>query len=313
MLSRIADSLFWLSRYMERNDCLIRVVRTHYILDFDMHSYSSFTWLDIMQLFSYPLSEEQIAKSEKTETALTYLLTDKTNFNSSKVLITRARENARGAQDNITKEVWEMVNQSYHLMHQPNLLELVTSPRALECMDEMEQSNILFYGVTDSTMPRGQGWDFMNLGKFVERAILAIDILKAHFNKINYDIDQPQDLLYWKHLLYSLSGYELYLKTYTRGSHNENIIDHVLFHHNFPRSIVYSLDRVQRYLDEIAADTEMGGSDALKKSLGRIYSRVEYADLNFIKQEGLESFLNKLRYDLIEFSNQLTRIYFSYA
>ncbi|MCR6721149.1 MAG: alpha-E domain-containing protein [Chitinophagaceae bacterium] len=65
MLSRIADSLFWLSRYMERNDCLIRMVRTHYILDFDAGSHSTFTWTDLMQLFASPLTGEQRLKGEK--------------------------------------------------------------------------------------------------------------------------------------------------------------------------------------------------------------------------------------------------------
>lgn len=313
MLSRIADSLFWLSRYMERNDCLIRMVRTHYILDFDAGSHSTFTWTDLMQLFASPLTGEQRLKGERTEDALTFLISEKSNSNSARVLVTRARENARGVQDNITKEVWEKVNQAYHIITQPDLIELVTGPRALEIIDQLEQSNTLFYGVTDSTMPRGLGWNFMNLGKFIERAILSIDVLNAHFAKFDHQLDQPQDLLYWKHLLISLSGYELYLKKYTRGQHNFNVIDHVVFNNYFPRSIIYSLDRVRRYLDFVANDTKMEGSSGLQKTVGRICSRVEFADLKMVQEQGLSVFLHTLRNDLIDFSNQLTRIYFSYA
>lgn len=313
MLSRIADSLFWLSRYMERNDCLIRMVRTHYILGFDSGSHSSFTWTDLIRLFATPLKEESLRKGERMEDALTLLVMDTTQSNSSKVLLTRARENARGVQDNITKEVWEQVNQVYHIMNQSNLKAKLTGPQALEIIDDLDQNSTLFYGVTDSTMPRGLGWNFMNLGKFIERAILAIDTLNAHFAKIDYQLEQSQDVLYWKHLLISLSGYELYLKKYTRGQHNLNVIDHVVFNQNFPRSVIYALERVKRYLDVVAQDAKIEGSASLQKNFGRIYSRVEFADVKMVQEQPLENFLQTLRNDLIDFSNQLTRIYFSYA
>ena len=313
MLSRIADSLFWLSRYMERNDCLVRMIHTHYILDFDAGSHSAFTWADVMQLFASPLNNEQLEKAGKTEEALTFLIADTGNQNSVKLLVTRARENARGVQDNITKEVWEKVNQAYHIVKQPDLVAQITGPRGMEIIDQLEQSNTLFYGVTDSTMPRGLGWNFMNLGKFIERAILSIDVLNAHFAKFDHKLEQPQDILYWKHLLVSLSGYELYLKKYTRGQHNLNVIDYVVFNTYFPRSVIYSLDRVRRYLDEVAEDTKMEGSASLQKTFGRICSRVEFADLKLVQEQGLSNFLFTLRNDLVDFSNQLTRIYFSYA
>lgn len=313
MLSRIADSLFWLSRYMERNDCLTRMVRTHYILDFDAGSHSFFHWNDLIQLFASPVSDEALAAATDSATALPYLINNARNHNAARVLISRARENARGVQDNITKEVWEQVNQLYHLINQPGLDKKLAGPQALDIIDQLELNNTLFYGVTDSTMPRGLGWNFMNLGKFIERSLLSIDVLQAHFAKIDYRLEPGQDLLYWKHLLYSLSGYELYLKKYTRGIHNLNVIDHAIFNPDFPRSVVYSLQRVRRYFDDVALDTKIDGSQALQKSFGRICSRVEFTDTEWVRQQGLAPFLQQLRADLIDFSNQLTRIYFSYA
>ena len=313
MLSRIADSLFWLSRYMERTDCLTRMVRTHYILAFDAGSHSTFEWHDMTRLFASPLTDDVRQKVEQSETVLPYLIAEVANFNSAKVLISRARENARGVQDNITKEVWEQVNQLYHLVNQPGLNNSLAGPRALEILDQLEQHNTLFYGVTDSTMPRGLGWNFMNLGKYIERSLLTIDVLQAHFAKIDYRLEPSQDLLYWKHLLYSLSGYELYLKKYTRGLHNLNVIDHTVFNQDFPRSVVYSLQRVRRYFEYVEQDTKMEGSIALQKSFGRTCSRVEFTDTQWVRDQGLAPFLQDLKTDLIEFSNQLTRIYFSYA
>ena len=313
MLSRIADSLFWLNRYMERSDCMMRVIRTNYILSFDLGNTNDFSWRDVANIFCYSSEGIPEEKVKDTASALTFLVADTKNLSSLKIMITRARENARGMQDNITKEVWEHVNAIYHIVNAPDFEKKLTGSRSLELIDTLNHHNILYYGVTDSTMPRGQGWSFMNLGKFIERCLLTIDASYNHFTKIDHELDKVQDILFWKNLLLSLSGYELYLKTYTRGQHTINVVDHVIFNEHFPRSLIYSLQRVSRYLHEVIEETKMEGSESLQKTFGRICSKVEFADMPMIRNMGLPQFLLSLRHDLAEFSNQLTRIYFSYA
>ncbi len=297
---------------MERNDCLVRVIRTNYILSFDTDQQTDFSWKDAIILFSY---NHEVASQygENADAALKYLVADTKNLNSSKVLLTKARENARGVQDYITKEVWELVNQSYHIVNNPGIEQRITGSQSLEVIDMLDQNSVLFYGIIDSTMPRGQGWQFLNLGKFIERCLLTIDNVLAHSQKIEHRLDIPKDILFWRNLLLSLSGYELYLKNYTRGQYNQNVIEHVIFNKNFPRSLIYSLQRVKRYFKEIAEHTHVDGSISLEKQIGRICSKVEFADMNTIKQEGLPHFLYSLRNDLTDFSKQLTQIYFSYA
>ena len=312
MLSRIADSLFWLNRYMERNDCLLRTVRTNYILSFDTDQQTDFSWKDVVRLFSTD-PEAATIHGNDISSSVKYLIADTKNLNSSKVLVTKARENARGVQDYITKEVWEQVNQLYHIVNHAGIEEKIAGSHSLDVIDLLDQNSILFYGVIDSTMPRGQGWQFLNLGKFIERCMLTIDTTLAHSQKIDHRLDTPKDILFWRNLLLSLSGYELYLKTYTRDQYNLNVIEHVIFNKNFPRSLIYSLTRVSRYLKEIAEHTKIEGSKTLQKQLGRIVSKIEFADMNTIQQEGLPHFLYSLQNELTDFSKQLTQIYFSYA
>jgi len=313
MLSRIADSLFWLNRYMERSDCLLRVIHTNYILSFDAGNSTGFSWKDAISIFSHGAEDSTNANVDSTATALNYLINDTKNLNSVKILLTKARENARGVQDNITKEVWEQVNQLYHLVNQPSLEKRLPGAKSLEIIEELYQNSTLYYGVTDSTMPRGQGWNFMNLGKYIERCLLTIDNTFAHFKKIDHQLNNAQDVLFWRNLLLSLSGYELYLKTYTTGQHNLNVIDHIIFNKDFPRSLMYSFHRINRYLDAVVEDTKIEGSDKLQKGFGRICSKVEYADMNMVQEVSLPYFLYTLRKELVDFSNQLTQIYFSYA
>jgi uncharacterized alpha-E superfamily protein len=313
MLSRIAESLFWLNRYMERADSLLRVVRTNYILSFDVIGTSDFHWKDILGMFTI-LDEETIRlNGENTAVALQYLIADSKNVNAVKVLFVRARENARGAQDNITKEVWEQVNHLYHLINQPELEKKLKDSRAIEILDRLTKNSVLFAGVTETTMPRGQGWNFMNLGKFIERTILTIEIANAHFKKIDYQLSNPQDILHWRNLLLSLSGYELYLKSYTGGNHNMNVIDQIIINRNFTRSVYYSLERIKKYLDDIIDDTKIESGDALQKMFGRLHSKIRFADLNNLHNPALQNFLYTTRQDLIEFSKQFSRIYFSYS
>jgi uncharacterized alpha-E superfamily protein len=298
---------------MERSDFELRVIRTTYIMSFDMSLSDDFSWKDVITLFSHSSDEAVLEHGHTISSSLSYLVSNTRNVNSIKVLFTKARENARGVQDNITKEVWEQVNQLYHIVNDPQLEQKITGSRALEMIDLLDENSTLFYGVTDSTMPRGQGWDFMNLGKFIERCIMTIDTTYAHFKKIEHRLNTAQDILFWRNLLLSLSGYEMYLKTYTRGLHNNNVIDHIIFNKDFPRSLIYSLIRIKRYLEKVADDTKLEESIILQRNIGRICSKVEFADLDMIQRESLPHFLYSLRKDLVEFSNQFTRIYFSYA
>jgi len=312
MLSRIADSLFWMNRYMERTDCLVRVIRTNYILSFDSDQRTDFSWKDVITIFSHE-PDAATLYGENAADSLKYLVANTKNPNSIKCLVTKARENARGVQDYITKEVWEQVNQLYHIVNEPGIEEKITGSNSMEVIDLLDQNSTLFYGVVDSTMPRGHGWQFLNLGKYIERCILTIDNIYAHSQKMDHRLETPKDILFWRNLLLSLSGYELYLKTYPRDQYNLNVIEHVIFNNNFPRSLIYSLLRIKRYLKEIAEHTRIEGSVTLEKQLGRICSKVDFADMNTIKEEGLPHFLYSLRNELTDFSKQLTRIYFSYA
>ncbi len=313
MLSRIADSLFWLNRYMERADSLLRAIRTNHILSFDVIDSSDFHWRDILTTFT-ALDEETIKlNGENTASALQYLIADTKNVNAVKVLFVRARENARGIQDNLTKEVWEQVNHLYHLVNQADIEKKLKDSRAIEVLDRLVKNSVLFSGITETTMPRGQGWNFMNLGRFIERSMFTIEIANAHFKKINYDMSNPQDILRWRNLLISLAGYELYLKTYTGGNHNFNVIDQVIMNKNFTRSVFYSFERIRKYLEDIIEETKIEGGEELKKMFGRLHSRIRFIDLNSIHNPELQNFLFSIRHELVEFSKQFSRIYFSYS
>ncbi len=132
MLSRIADSLFWLNRYMERSDGMLRLAGTHYIFSLDKDVNGTSSWKPVMEIFTESEDEFLNSIENNTEECLKYLLLNTTNSNCLKILVNKARENARGVQDHITKEVWEEVNQMYHLINQPELLYKIDSFHGLK-------------------------------------------------------------------------------------------------------------------------------------------------------------------------------------
>ncbi|MBG9376732.1 alpha-E domain-containing protein [Panacibacter sp. DH6] len=312
MLSRIADSLFWLNRYMERADGLLRVTYTNYILSLDKGVNNNLTWKPLLEIFTY-LTEEEIATIENdTDAVLKLLITDTSNPNSLKVILTRARENARGVQDHITKEVWEQVNHMYHLVNH-DLHQKLLGYEAVETIENFSRNSLLFIGVTDTTMPRGLGWSFMNLGRLIERCTQTIEITDKQFASIDYELNKSSDIIFWRYLLLSLSGYELHLKTYHTSSTSKEVLHQVLINSDFTRSVLYTLNRIEKYLHDVMLENKLDGNDALSKFYGRLHSRVKYVDFDTLNGITLQHFLQDVRDDMLEFSSRLAQLYFSYT
>lgn len=313
MLSRIADSLFWLNRYTERADGMLRLLKTSYILSFDKVQASSISWEPVLSVFTTLTPAEITAMQNNDAEVLQYMLTESRNQNALKQIITRARENARGVQDQVTKEVWEQVNHIYHLINQQAVPEKLAGPEALAMIDALINNIDQLVGIIDSTMPRGQGWNYMNTGKFIERALMTAEFTQAFFSPVGFDLRNEQDILYWRSLLLALSGYELHLKNYSNQNHNYNVAQQVLFDRSFPRSIAYALERANKYLTDITSLNPVEGSPLLNRLFGRLNSSVKFADLTNVEAKGMQAYLQTIRHDLNNFSRMFGQVYFSYA
>jgi uncharacterized alpha-E superfamily protein len=313
MLSRIADSLFWMNRYMERVDGMLRLAATNYILSLDKDVNGTSSWRPVMEVFTE--AEEDFLKSVEndTEKSLKWLLLDTTNTNCLKTLVNKARENARGVQDHITKEVWEEVNQMYHLVNQPSLEQKIDSYLGLEVMEPLIKHTVMYAGITDITMPRGIGWWFMNLGKYTERSLQTIAFAEKQLELRNFREADTNDLLQWKYLLFSLSGYELHVKTYRSGNHNYNVLHQVLVNEHFTRSVLYSLTRIEHYLNKIISTNINEEKAALLRNFGRLFSKVRFLELDSLNKETVPVFFEELKAELVEFNQKVVQHFFSYS
>src|SRR6185369_13495375 len=118
---------------------------------------------------------------------------------------------------------------------------------------------------------------------------------------------------YWKYLLLSISGYELYLKTYRSSFEARNVIEQVVLNASFPRSIIYSLTRIQRYFDRLKQSTALNGQEELEFRIGKLSSKVKYSTADTIIRQDLHKYLQEIKSDLYAIANALNQHYFAYA
>jgi uncharacterized alpha-E superfamily protein len=310
MLSRIADSLFWMARYLERTDGILRMLKINYITALDQYGQREYNWRPVLTMFTSLGGNDMEKLAQSSDDVLRYVLVGKENGNSLISIINRTRENARGVQDHITKELWEGINELYHMLNDAQIERSIRQGEQIMMLTRLINQYLLINGIEEVTMPREQGWNFMNLGKYIERGILTANMLDLKFSDISYDLNNSTDVLYWRNLLLSLSGYELYLKRYHGGLDGQNVADMGILNAQFPRSMAYCFFRIERIMQNLAAD-HVEADDLMKRQVGRMRAKVEFSDLDSISKMGLHSFLHDLRNDLYSFSNQLERNYFS--
>ncbi|RYZ16114.1 MAG: alpha-E domain-containing protein, partial [Sphingobacteriales bacterium] len=205
-------------------------------------------------------------------------------------------------QDHLTKEVWAQVNQMYHVINQPYISEKLASFEASEILEQLTRHTVLYAGITNITMPRGEAWEFMNLGKYIERCYQTITITEKELEQITGNSAAASDIMQWRYLLLSLSGYELHLKTYRSAKHYENVLDQVMFNEHFAHSILYSLHHFHIYLKMIMSKNTCADNSDILRTFGRLYSKVKYCDPAILKSGMPQPFLKEIKTELFQFS-----------
>lgn len=311
MLSRVADSLFWMNRYMERTDGILRMLKTNYALSQDDLQY--FSWQPVLKIFTYLSDEEAASIACQGRTVLQYMVSDKENPNSVLNIVTQARENARSVQDHITKELWQCLNDFYHTVRDEQLLEWLYKEDPITALDILIKQGLLFYGTSDITMARGEGYSFMNIGRFLERAIQSADILDVKFSDSKFDFSNITDTTYWRYLLLSISGYELYLRNYSGDFEARRVVEQIVLNDHFPRSVMYSIDQVSRYFERLKSEQTTTAYNSIDFMIGKVKSRVRYSTPESIMQQGLHEFLTGVKNELYAVGKALTQHYFAYT
>mgnify|MGYP005811142307 CR=1 FL=1 len=311
MLSRVADSLYWMARYMERADSVLRMLKINYNSSQD--DPQDFTWRPVLNLFT-GLEDREIDRLEDdSRKVLQFMIVDRVNQNSIYNMVTLARENARSVQDHITVELWKCLNEFYHVVRGDRLVYAIQHGDPITVLDTLIKECMLYFGTTDITMFRGEGLQFMNLGKFMERAIQSAEILDLKLSHPSGEDDKPTDTTYWKYLLMSISGYSLYLKRYQSGFEARNIVDQVLFNPDFPRSVLYSLNQLERNFERLRSEKNLEGFQKVQFMIGKLRSKVQYSSVDNVYNIGLHNYLKEIITEIDDIGVALNQHFFAYS
>src|SRR5271165_4366298 len=311
MLSRVADSLYWMSRYLERAEHTARLIDVDLQLRLDQSPEAGAgRWLRLLEASQAPPSED----GKIDATTLTHLLTlDKTNSSSIISCVAAARENLRQVREQCSSEMWEQLNRLYLQVNSttPGEAWLLHSHVFFRAVQEGAH---LFQGVTDSTMSHGEGWQYIQLGRFVERTDELARLIGTHFGRLPHPLDQAvesEEYLEWVGLLKSCAAFEAYCKTYTAEIRPLRVAEFLLLNPDFPHSVRFSVDRVHDALVAIGELTERKAEQPVRLA-GRLSAMLSFSQIDEIMASGANAFVDSIRWQCTQIHNSIHQIYFDY-
>jgi uncharacterized alpha-E superfamily protein len=316
MLSRVADSLYWMSRYLERAEHTTRLLDVNLNLMLDESAASAERrWRRVLQALGWPKDIEWTGEPY----SLTYSMTfDTTNKASILACIISARENSRHVREQISTEQWHRLNSLYLQVTRPELqMGKQTEAQAAgvaqpsEFLQSVMEAVHQFQGVTDSTMNHGEGWQFIQVGRYIERASATALLLEAYHSDL-WGKGEGNEYLDWMGLLRSATAFEAYCKVYTAEIRPLRVADFLLLNPEFPHSIRFSVDRVNAALHIIGDLTERKAK-APTRIAGRLRAQLSFSQIEEIMAEGAHAYLENVRSECLQIHAAIHQIYFDYA
>jgi uncharacterized alpha-E superfamily protein len=309
MLSRVAETIFWLARYMERTNGILQLLRTNYISSQD--ELSEFNWRPVLTFYSN-LKEEEIKNIEGfSPLVFDVLLLSKENPSSVFNYVTASRENARSIQDHITKEVWQCLNDYYHFIREPQVERQLKFGDPISAFDLLIKHNFLYTGTVDITMTRGEGLNYLNIGRFLERAIQTTYVISIMLDQMGDEIGNAEAVPEWRYLLYCVYGYEQYIKEYRGKLDPVSVLEMILQNDGFPHSIVYALDQVFKYFARLKTESLPESFEEVEYRIGKTMNMVKYKEIDTSDKQLIKSMLSEIRSALLDIATAFSYNYFS--
>jgi len=311
MLSRLADSMYWMARYLERAGETARLMEINllYLVEAEEDMGEEDKWRPILQITSTEsLYTEQFGDGGiSTPRVLQFISAGRTNPNCIRSCLRLFRENARVARDRISKEMWEAVNEIWMSFNE-RLKGPLSAERASSLFVDLRNQVARFNGLVASTMMRGEAYAFYQLGGCLERADMTARTLDVKYHIILPDLSMvgsALDYYQWAALLKSLSGYEAFRRSYHTGFMPADVAEFVVLNRDFPRSIVFSVDRMGAALQIIGLE----GKEATQAAFDQVSGMVSVTAKE-IFAEGLHEYLERLLRQVGAFHGALAEEFF---
>jgi uncharacterized alpha-E superfamily protein len=311
LLSRVADSLYWMSRHLERAEHAARVIDVDLQLRLDQSRNASLEH-NRRLLKALQVNEPDTGLDQAEVTRI--LAFDRTNYSSIVSCIANARENLRHVREQCSSDMWEQLNRLY--------LHVVSSPPKNAWMEHshlffrsVQEGACLFQGITDSSMSHGEGWQYIQLGRYVERVDAIAELVATHFAYLQQPPDEAvegSEYLEWVGLLKSVAAFEAYCKAYSAELRPLRVAEFLLLDRDLPHSLRFSVEMIHTSLRHIEELTGRKAELATRLT-GRLRAMLNFTPVDEIIAEGATIYLSTIRKQASQAHSAIYQIYFDYA
>lgn len=312
MLSRVAESIYWMSRYIERAENLARFVDVTFNLILDQPQNMESQWEPLVFITGDEKRFREKYGLATRENVINFLVFDREYHSSIISCLRQARENARTVREALSSEVWEQINEFYHFVrsaaqgsdsHQ-------TEP---EFFDSIREHSQLFNGILDATLSHASGWHFANLGRLLERADKTSRILDVKYFTLLpqvQDVGTTIDDLQWSSVLRSVSGFEAYRKQFHHIT-IRHVVEFLVLDRYFPRAVNFCVENADYSLHSISGSPQNTYQNSAEQLLGRLKSELAYSDVQSVINQGLHEVIDNLQIKLNEIAAAIQDTFFA--
>lgn len=314
MLSRVADSIYWLNRYIERAENVARVIDVNLHLALDTPGAGRERWEPVVSTTGDRDIFVEHFGDYTRENVIRFLVFDPDNTNSILSCLYKARENARSIREVVSSEMWEAVNTFYLLVRAQAFGDhetMIATPHAF--LERCKVSSHTFAGVMEATMSHGEAWNFGRLGRFVERADKTSRILDVKYFVLLPDpsyVGSPLDNIQWAALLRSASALEMYRKRHGRIDPTR-VAEFLVLDREFPRAMRHCLVCAEESLRAISGSPQATFQNPAEQRLGRLRATLDYARIDEIVAEGLHEFCDDFQAQLNGLGEAISETFFA--
>ena len=313
LLSRVAESVYWMSRYIERAENVARVVDVNLHLLLDVVSGGGEQWSPLVDTSGDAgVFRQRYGREATRENVVGFLTSDATNPNSILSCLRSARENARTVRDTISSEMWEQCNKMYLSLQEA--LGSSSFPESLQgVFYDVKMGCHLFQGITDSTMSHGEAWHFIQMGRMLERADKTTRILDVKYFLLLpsvRDVGTAVDDIQWSAVLKSVSGFEMYRKKHGRLT-PDDIVEFLLLDPDFPRAVRHCLRNAAESLRAITRTPVGSFANQAEQWLGHACAELDYTHVEHFIESGLHESLDALQSKLNRIDDGVFETFFA--
>jgi uncharacterized alpha-E superfamily protein len=311
MLSRVADSLYWMSRYLERAEHSARVigVNLNLMLETSAHS-EEHAWGRLITRLGFKTQPESTMAGALAHT----LVLHPDNRSSVVSCIVTARENARQVREQISSEMWEQLNRLFHGVKRADVSsDWQTDP--LEFLKGVIDHIHLFHGITDSIMAHGPGWQFIQVGRYLERAVGLSTLLDAHFREFRFAADgsiDADDYLLWIGLLKSCTAFEAFCKVYTADLRADRVAEFLLLNAEFPHAVRFAADKIHESLEALPEAAWTKKSGRVTRLSGRLKAQLSFSQVEEVMARGMGPYLESINNQCAQIHSAIYQVYIHY-